>query len=417
MSENEKYLIGRQPILNRSEQTVAYELLFRSAASLSAAQMKNASHATASVILHTISNIGIREILGDKQGFINVDSDLLMSDSIEIIPRELVGLDLLGSIDVNQEVVQRCRSLKERGFTLALDDHGRSAQHEELYGLVDMIKIDLAQTPVERLHELVDYFRRFPSKLVAEKVDSSDSFKMCARLGFDYFQGYFFARPSLIEKKGVDENCANLLQILRLLIAESTMTEIEQVFRRSPTLTYKLLLLVNSVSMGVREKIRDVRHALTILGRQQIKRWVQLGLFASGGESRDSDNPLIEMASVRAAFMEQTAAEIPALKGNRSAADQAFMIGILSLLENIYNISIDEIATSLNLSDEVRSALVERKGVFGRLLELTEMLESHEQAAAEGLQELGIPLDGVIAAQIRSLSRQQTPSGSGRGGK
>jgi EAL and modified HD-GYP domain-containing signal transduction protein len=123
------------------------------------------------------------------------------------------------------------------------------------------------------------------------------------------------------------------------------------------------------------------------------------------------------MASVRAAFMEQTAAEIPALKGNRSAADQAFMIGILSLLENIYNISIDEIATSLNLSDEVRSALVERKGVFGRLLELTEMLESHEQAAAEGLQELGIPLDGVIAAQIRSLSRQQTPSGSGRGGK
>lgn len=407
--DSPKYLIGRQPIINRQEEIVAYELLFRSAESKSSsASMKNASQATANVILNTLSGFGIKEILGDKQGFINVDVELLMNSAIEILPREMIGLELIGNIEFNENIINRCRFLKEIGFVLALDDHEFSPDKEDVYRLVDIIKIDLLQTPVNKLAPIIKELRHYPAKILAEKVDTSESFKNCSKLGFDYFQGYFFARPSLIEKKRIDGYSSSMLKLLKLLLADSTFTELEQVFRGSPALTYKLLLLVNSVSVGVREKIRDVRHALTILGRQQIKRWVQLALFTSEN-STGTGSPLVEMATARAGFMEQIAKEHPVLRSIPSAPEHAFMIGILSLLDSIYQVSIEQIVADLNLSDDVRDALVNRKGIYGRMLELTEKMESLELGSASiGLQELGISLDGIIASQIKAMSTKAT---------
>lgn len=401
--ESAKYLIGRQPILNRQEQIVAYELLFRSAESKSSANMKNASHATANVILNTLSGFGVREILGDMQGFINVDVEMLMNSAIEILPKDMVGLELVGNIRFDDRITKRCRFLKEEGFIIALDGHDYSADLDDIYNLVDIIKVDLSQTTSENLKTSVVQLKRYPAKLLAEKVDTNDVFKKCIDLGFDYFQGYFFARPSLIEKKRIDGYSASMLKLLKLIIADATFTEMEKVFRTSPALTYKLLLLVNSVSMGVREKIRDVRHALTILGRQQIKRWLQLALFGNEN-SPDDKNPLVEMATARAGFMEQLAKEHPILSKTPYAPDQAFMVGILSLLDSIYQVSIEQIVSDLNLSDEVGTALVSRKGIYGRMLEFTEMMERLELGSASiGLQELGISLEGIIASQIKSL--------------
>ncbi|GAM07738.1 putative protein [Geobacter sp. OR-1] len=401
--ESPRYLVGRQPILNRQEQVVAYELLFRSADSTASASMKNASQATANVIMNTLSGFGIKGILGERQGFINVDVEMLMNNAIEILPKEQIGLELVGNISFDDVIANRCRFLKESGFVMALDDHDYKAELDPIYQLMDIIKVDLIQTAPDRLQSVVKELKRYPAKLLAEKVDTNDAFKKCRDLGFDYFQGYFFARPSLIEKKRIDGYSSAMLQLLKLLLADETYTAMEKVFRGSPALTYKLLILVNSVSMGMREKIRDVRHALTILGRQQIKRWVQLALFTTEN-SPDSDSPLVEMATARAGFMEQLAKEHPVLGKIHSAPDQAFMIGILSLLDSIYQVSIEQIVSDLNLSDEVRNALVSRQGVYGRMLELTEMMERLELGAASvGLQALGISLDGIIASQIKAL--------------
>lgn len=404
MTETGKFLIGRQPIMNRTGQIAAYELLFRSAEALASARLQTASHATASVIVSALSGFGMQQILGDRQGFINVDSDLLLSDAIEILPPELIGLDLVDGINFTPEIVARCRGLKERGFTLALDGHEYTPELAELYDLVDIFKIDLFRTPASSLTQQLTQLRSHPFKLLAEKVDSSEAFNQCQRLGFDYFQGYFFARPSVMEKKRLDSSHAALLQLLRLLLADATVGELDRVFRGSPLLTYRLLKLVNSVALGMREKIRDVRHALSILGRQQLKRWLQLSLFASDtGEVKD--NPLLELASTRAAFMEQLVSQHPVLSTQHGAADQAFMVGILSLLDSIYQVTIEEIVAELNLSDEVRLALVERQGIYGRLLELTVMMERLELGGgAIGLQEMGISLEKIIEAQVRALS-------------
>ncbi len=402
----QKYLIGRQPILNRDEQVCAYELLFRSAQSLTEANVSDASQATASVILNTLAGFGVKQILGKHLGFINLELDILMSDSLELLPKEMVVLELLETLEVTPALIERCRELKEAGFVLALDDHDYDPVYEELYQLVDIVKVDLMATPVDTLGSAIECYRNYQFKLLAEKVESKQEFLKCLDLGFDYFQGYYFAKPAVIEKKKIDEGGAALLKLMRQMMDDSEIEEIEKTFRSSPGLTYKLLLLVNSVSFAGLQKIQTVRHAISMLGRAQIKRWVQLALFATD-DSHAMENPLVDMAAVRGGFMEQMATACPRLRGNREAADQAFMTGILSLLESLYDIPMEQIAGELNLSEEVQQALVNREGTYGDLLSLAEALEQVDFVkASELLGALSIPYSTVMDAQMKAYNWQ-----------
>jgi len=395
-------LIGRQPILNRKEEVVAYELLFRSVNSRNAAVFSDVSQASASVIIDTLSEFGLERILGSHRGFLNVDLELLMSEAIEILPRERVVLELLETLSVTPELIQRCIDLKEMGFVLALDDHEYDPLYEELYGIVEIIKVDLLQTPMAQMHGMIERFRPFGLKLLAEKVESRDEFLQCHKLGFDNFQGYYFARPSVIEKRRVDEAAATMLKLMRLMAEDADIGKVEQTFSRSPGLTYKLLLLVNSVSIGAREKIQTIRHAVAMLGRRRISQWVQLALFASD-DSRGLMNPLVEMAAVRASFMQQLACRHPLLRGNPEAPELAFTVGILSLLESIYDISIEETVETLDLSIEVRDALMSREGDLGRLLSIAESMEqTFSGITPEQLEELMLTQEEVLAAQVEA---------------
>jgi EAL and modified HD-GYP domain-containing signal transduction protein len=398
------YLLGRQPILNRDEELVAYELLFRSTGSQTA-DVTDATHATASVIINTLTSFGIGDILGKYKGFINLELELLMDDSLNLLPKEQVVIELLETLQVTPKLVERCRFLKENGFTLALDDHEYSPLYHDLYEIVDIIKVDLMITPLASLPEMVKHFECYPLlQLLAEKVETQEEFKHCLDLGFDLFQGYYFAKPSVMEKKNMDDSCSTLLKLMRLLGEDAEQTEIEKPFRGDPGLTYKLLLLVNSVGVGVRNKINTVRHAISILGRQQIKRWVQLALFASD-DRRGIENPLLDMAAVRAGFMENMADCHPSLKGYNESPEKAFMTGILSVLEKVYNISMDEVVRKLNLSDDVKDALVERQGALGDLLHIAEMLENMEFIQLVTLlDEMGISLDDVIVSQKKAFA-------------
>lgn len=403
---DEKYLIGRQPILDRNSQICAFELLFRSASSLNHASVNDASQATASVILNTLSGFGIKQILGDNLGFINLELEMLMSDSVELLPKELMVLELLETVAVTPELVSRCRWLKEAGFTIALDDHIYDPVYEELYSIVDIVKIDLMATPVDTLEPVLEHYRKYRFKLLAEKVESKEEFNRCLELGFDYFQGYYFAKPSVIEKKKIDEGATSLLRLMRQLMDDEEIEQIEKTFRNSPGLTYKLLLLVNSVSFAGLEKIQTVRHAISMLGRTQIKRWVQLTLFANN-EGDAASNPLVDMAAVRGGLMEQMALACPGLGGRYDAAEQAFMTGILSLLESLYSISMEQVVTELNLSAEVQSALLRREGIYGNLLTLTEALEQVDfGSATRMLDTLGIEHKTVMDQQLKAFNWQ-----------
>ena len=393
-----KWLVGRQPILDRVEQVAAYELLFRSSRS-GPANVDDPALATARVMLGALSGIGAEEILGTHRGFINVDRELLFSEAIELLPRERSVIELLETVEPDPEVVARCRDLASGGFALALDDHRYHPAFRPLYDLVEIVKIDLTITPPEDLPCTVAELRHHPPKLLAEKVEKRGELRRCLDLGFDYFQGYYFARPDVMERRRIDETAATLLKLLRMLMEDAEVEAVEEAFRESAGLTYKLLVLVNSVAFGSRERIGTVRQAITMLGRLQMRRWLQLALFASDNLA-GLDDPLLEMAAVRAHFMEGLARRHPSLRRPGDASEQAFVVGILSLLDAIYDVSMEKLVDALHLSEAVRAALVARGGPLGELLTAVEAVERLEvEQAWQQLERLGIPQAQAIEAQ------------------
>lgn len=190
--------LGRQPILDRQQQVIAYELLYRDGRSVSA-EVGNDAQATAGVIQRLFHDFGINTVLGRCAGFINVDAEMLMSRRIESLPRRRVVLELLETVCIDERIVRRCRELKAQGFRLALDDF--SAYHERyepLLEIADIVKIDVLQLDRAALAGLVRRLRLYPARLLAEKVESREAARRCLRLGFDLFQGFFFGRPALL---------------------------------------------------------------------------------------------------------------------------------------------------------------------------------------------------------------------------
>lgn len=398
--KQEKFFLGRQPILNRCQEIVGFELLFR-AADENFAKFDSYSQASASVITSALATFGIQEVLGGKLGFINVHLDLLLSEMLELLPTEQTVLELLEFIKLDETVVERCRELKEMGFQLALDDHVFSQENADIYRVVNVVKIDILETDMDQLPEIVRELRRWPVRILAEKVETVQQFEACFSMGFDLFQGYFFERPVVLNKKKIDVSGLAMLKLLQQLTLDATLMEIEQTFKENPSLSYNLLRLVNSVAMGMREKIKTLRHAIVMLGTNHLRRWVQLSLFA-GNDSRGINHPLLEMAAVRGRLMEILLQQ----KGvTGEHAEAAFMTGILSLLDVLFEIPMDEIIASLNLTDEVSGALLERKGQLGQMLSLVEKVEATDfDAVTSLLDQSRVTLDQLLSAQLEAFN-------------
>jgi len=399
----EKFFLGRQPILNRAQQIVGFELLFRSAESLLSASFSDTHLASASVILNALSDFGFQDVLGRHKGFFNVTYEMLMSDAVELLPKEQVVIELLETIMLDAEVVARCRTLKALGFKLALDDHVYSPDFSTIYQLVDIVKLDVLAIAPEDLPGMVENLRAWPLTLLAEKVESAAQYTDCSKLGFDLFQGYYFARPVILKQNRVDVGKLAMLQLMEQVMSETELSEIEETFKQNPGLTYNLLRLVNSVAIGLRVRIKTLRHALMVLGLEQLKRWITLALYASN-ESSGAQSPLLEIAAMRGKLMELLVQSIPDI-GGKEYSDRAFMAGILSLIDVLFEVPMAEMVEKLHLVHDVRDALLLRSGGLGRLLLLTEKLEQADFAAVnEYLEECGISLDQLLAAQLETIT-------------
>jgi EAL and modified HD-GYP domain-containing signal transduction protein len=299
---------------------------------------------------------------------------MLMSDSLELLPPSLFVLELLEIVEITNAVIERCRELKLKGFTLALDDNLISNSYLPLYDLVDIVKIDVLSMSAERLARMSVMLKRWPVKLLAEKVETVNQQQFCRELGFTLFQGYYFARPMLIKQNRIDSSREALMRLLNQVLKDASFHEIENTFKLNPDLTYKLLRLVNSVMFGLREKISTLKQAIVTIGMQHLKRWVLMALFSN----RDADSPqspLLELSAVRGRLMEKIVDFLPHLKSNPDQPELAFMTGLLSLLDVQMGMPLEELADQLNLGDDLRLALLGREGDLGLLLSLCECME------------------------------------------
>lgn len=396
----EDIFLAHQPILDANQNIVAYELLFRSGDHGSCSVADDMA-ASATVIINTFNHFGTEKVLGQRRGFINVNASLLMSDMIELLPRDQVVLELLETVTPSAEVIQRCRQLKTMGFKLALDDFVYDPCFDPLCGLVDFIKLDLMAVDPAQLGGIANRMKRWPVQLLAEKVESVEQFRLCRDLGFSHFQGYYFARPTTLRGKKVDPSKLVLLRLLSQILGDSDNKEIEQTFKQQPSLSFNLLRLVNSVAMGLRNPVSSFSQALVMLGRSQLQRWIQLLIYTvSDGGSQSS--PLLLLAASRGRLIELIAkTQQP---GSSDYHDRAFMVGLLSLLDILLGVPMPEILDQLSINDEVKEALLDNGGRLGQLLILAERLEMGNFDAAKGIiAEAGISLAVLTAAQMETF--------------
>ena len=395
--------LGRQPILDESEDLVAYELLFRSSANMQRAVIDNLQETIASTIVNAMCDFGEENILGRHIAFINLDSRMLMSDMIELLPKDRVVFEIIESVDASSDIIERCRDLKRRGFMLALDDFSYDRKLEPLLELVDVVKIDVLDTTRSELLNEVRMLEGFPVKLLAEKVENPEQYALCSELGFRLFQGYYFARPAVLGRKRIDISKITLLKLLQQVMGDCETREIEETFKQSPELTYNLLRLVNSVGMGLRYKVRSVPHAIAIVGRNQLRRWVQLLLFIHGSGSPQR-NPLLQLSMARGRLMELLADTFHLTDRDKEYGDMAFMTGVLSLLDVLLNMPMKEILAQIDLEDEVREALLDLKGPLGTLLMMATNMEHCDfESIEEAIKGLPITPEDIYEAQFNAV--------------
>jgi EAL and modified HD-GYP domain-containing signal transduction protein len=367
-----QFYLARQPILNRSQRLVAYELLFRHADADSARITDDAS-ATASVIAHA-SELGMEQVVGDQMAFVNVDQVGLMSDFISFLPNDKVILEILDTVHATPDVLARVRQLKDQGFRFALDDVIRHSEDvQKFQPMADVIKVDIHDMPRGALENLAVSLKGAPQKLLAEKVETIEEYQRCMDLGFEYFQGYYFARPVILSGKKIEPSQLAILHLLNLLNADADQNEIERSVKHDALITLNLLRLVNTPAVGARFRINSINHALIVLGRRQLQRWLQILLYVKSGPRQEFDSPLLLTATTRGKMMELMMERLH--PGQRTGADIAFTVGIMSLMDTLFSVPMEEILDSVNVLDDVRAALLYRRGEFGEMLTLVEEVE------------------------------------------
>lgn len=400
----EGFFLGRQPILDRNQNLVAFELLFRQEETEESVKIKDDLSASANVIINAYCQLGIQNVLGKQRGFINANPELVMSDIISLLPSKHVVLEIKETATVTAEFMQRCNELKQKGYQFALDNIVEmNSKVEQLLPVVSVVKVDVLALEQNVLAKLVTELNRWPVLLLALKVENREQERHCMQLGFQMFQGYYFAKPEVLAVKRADPGKLSLLKLLTLVMGDSDIEELEREFKHQPGLSYNLMRMVNSVASGLPQKINSIKHAIMILGRKQLQRWIQLLLYTSNQSDDSMSNALMQTAATRGKLMELIAeAERPHDKNHQ---ERAFMVGILSLLDVLLGIEMQQIVDKLGIPDDMSQALLTREGRLGHELKLVEANEKGEVAVIQSiLSELGfLGLSELADIEIQAI--------------
>ena len=381
------FYLGRQPVLDRDQALFGYELLFRQMPGdpLAAGSAPSELASSATVIAHA-AQLGLDRVIGDALGFVRADAAVLDSDIFAFLPREKVVLELTDSLPATPALLARISELKTHGFRFALT--GVVADTEAVQAvlpLVEFIKLDVVDMPMSALTQLVPRLREQGKKLIANKVETHEHYQTCLALGMDYFQGYYFARPVIISGRKLSPSQLAIMDMMALVTSDADNAVIERAVKKDITLALNLLRLVNTPAVGARQKIESLTQAVTILGRRQLQRWLQIMLYAEPGRGGQSQTPLLMLATTRAKLLELLARRLK--PSQRHLADVAFTVGIMSLMDTLFGMPMTAILEQIPVSDEIRSALLERSGFFGDLLRLAESIETMDETE-EGQDEV-----------------------------
>jgi EAL and modified HD-GYP domain-containing signal transduction protein len=392
--------VARQPIFDRQRHLYGYELLYRSDAARNQFDGTEASAATKQVISSTLLSIGFENILCGKKAFLNFDQRLLSDGIYLTLPRKATVIEILESVEPNSSLIALCHNIHEQGYTIALDDFVASPEFEALADLAQVIKVDVRVTSRAEQTRLLAKYRPRGIALLAEKVETYDEFEWARAAGYDYFQGYFFARPSIIKTQHVPSAKLNCLRLLsELQKPDLDFKRLEMLIRGDVSLTYKLLRYVNSALFSLHGEVQSIERALMIIGVDDVRRWVALATLPM--LATDKPGELATLSIVRARFCER----LMQLAGI-ALQNEAFLMGMFSLLDALLDRPLDEALLAVNLGPDITQPLLGTapdEHVLAKVFRLTRRYEQGDWDEVERLaQACGFPASAAGDAYVEA---------------
>jgi c-di-GMP-related signal transduction protein len=385
---------SRQPMLDRDGMLSSFEMLPR-VIDRRADPGKPGRPGRALVQAFTAREV--RASLTGHQGWLDVTRDFLFDDALMNLPPSRVMLELPPDIGADKDVVSRIIQLHGRRYRFALD-HVTQADESfaKLLPYVEAVKIDPCLVAPVLLPKFASVLKAAGKILVALGVENQADFDLAEGLGFDRFQGYFFARPHKGARRASAPRQA-LLNLLQLLASEPTVAQLESELKLNPVLVMHLMRIANSSSFDIGRKVTTLREAINATGTDRIARWTQLLLYADGRKVSLEDDPLLQLAATRARFMELAASRLTTAKLGEQ--DAAYLAGVFSFVDAVFGGPLEATINMLTLARPIRTAILKREGVLGKLLDAAEALERANWARLDVLCAELAPLDaGAVAA-------------------
>lgn len=385
---------ARQPIYNRDLEIAGYELFYRQAADADSADFLDAEIATSQVVLNTVGELGLEQVVGSHKAFINVARDFVVSGYLEMFASPQLVFEVAGSLVVDQPLLEALQQLHERGYRFVLDDYRDDEANQALLTIVDYVKIDMLVTPQDEVQRMVELLRQRSIVLMAERIETQEVQEFCQALGFDYFQGYHFSQPKVLKFHGVRANQLSVLQLVsKLYQPDIDLEAIEALIRQDVSLSYKLLRYINSAYFNLPHRIDSIQRAIVLLGTRNVRAWATLVSLANIDNHRSD---LITIALERAKMCELLAAAM-GIKQKESG----YTVGLLSVLDAMTQAPMANVLATLPLDEDINEALLRHEGPLGRILACT---LAYERCDWEGLDTLGLEMSQINDAYMTALA-------------
>lgn len=382
-----------------------YELLFRD-------DMENLFHggdldAASRSTLDSSLLVGLDVLCDGRRAFLNCTRDTLISGLVALLPSHSTVVEILETVPVDDEVVNACQRLKEAGYLIALDDYVSDDPREPLAEMADILKVDLRLTTLEQRAALVKKHGPWRCRMLAEKVENHSEFIAALDQGFVYFQGYYLRRPELMATHDVPANRIHYLRMLQAVSPpELDLPGLEKLIKTETSICYRLLRYMNSARFGFRNEIHSVRHALSILGDREVRRWVRL--IATVGAGQDKTSDLVLCALVRARFGELLSPL------TRHGESDLFLLGLLSMLDVMLEMPMSEILEKIPLDAETKAVLRGEPSLLRPVYQLVLAHESGEWDAARPICDaLRLEADNVASLYWQAQQWAREVSGGG----
>ncbi len=373
-------LVGRQQILDTQMQVFAYEILFRGK-DFDLSEKEGATSATNQILTDTLLEIGLNSIVGSSKAFVNFTAQNILEKTPLNLPKDRVVIEVLEDVTVDLRIINNLREFSQQGYTIALDDFVFTNEWLPLIEFADIVKLDVMAMPLADTLLMIEKLKPYKIKLLAEKVETLEEFNALKEAGCELFQGFFFSKPNIVAGKRLGVNQTSAIRLLGAVNkSDVEFDELTQIISEDVGMSFKLLKYINSAAFALPRKVESIQQAITYLGLAQVKLWVNILTMTS---IADKPGPICQNILIRGKMCELLASQ------HEVDPSQLFLTGMLSALDCMLDMEMEEALEQLPIADEIKQAILNREGIAGEILSSVLNYERWELSNQNESQVLG----------------------------